>query len=120
MSNEHRWPHFIIAGAMKSGTTSLHYILNHHDNIFVPAGEIFFFDMDDIQQHPDFCMDIAGGWAFHDYEQGYNHYLEWYEDFFRGAVDGQILGEDSVMGSEFGENGVQPFLHRHSAGALEG
>jgi hypothetical protein len=96
MSEKYRWPHFIIVGAMKAGTTSLHYILNHHDNMFVPTREIFFFDMDDIQQHPDFCVDGAGGWTFHDYEQEHSHYLNWYEDFFRGAADGQLLGEDST------------------------
>lgn len=39
-------PDFIIVGAMKSGTTSLHHILNQHKNIFIPARELAFFDLD--------------------------------------------------------------------------
>ena len=96
MFERYRWPHFIIAGAMKAGTTSLHHILNHHDNVFIPGREIFFFDLDDIHQHPDFCMNDAGGWTFHDYEQQYNPYLEWYQNFFHSAGDGQLIGEDST------------------------
>jgi sulfotransferase family protein len=96
MINRYQLPDFIIVGAMKAGTTSLHYILNQHNNVFIPGGEIYFFDIDDIQQHPDFFIDGSGQWIFHDYDQQYHHYLEWYHHFFRHAVDGQLVGEDST------------------------
>ena len=47
-------PDFIIAGATKSATTTLHTILNKHPDVFIPNGELHFFDMDDIFEHPDF------------------------------------------------------------------
>ena len=47
-------PDFIIGGAMKSGTTTLHNILNAHPRIFIPDGEVHFFDMDNVSQHSDF------------------------------------------------------------------
>jgi hypothetical protein len=96
MNNVARLPNFIIVGAMKAGTTSMHYILNRHDNVFIPAGEIHFFDLDDIQQHPDFFIDGRGKWIFHDYEHHYECYLDWYSRFFRNAIDGQLIGEDST------------------------
>ena len=89
-------PNFIIVGAMKAGTTSMHHILNHHDNVFIPGREIYFFDIDDVQQHPDFSMDDRGKWTFHDYEHYWNDYLDWYSSFFQNAADGQVIGEDST------------------------
>src|SRR5690606_38752775 len=47
-------PDFIIGGAMKSGTTTLHAILNKHPSIAMAHDELGFFDMDSILQHPDF------------------------------------------------------------------
>jgi hypothetical protein len=38
-----RFPDFIIAGAMKSGTSSLHHMLAQHPDIFIPDREIHFF-----------------------------------------------------------------------------
>lgn len=96
MNNRYRLPDFIIAGAMKAGTTSLHHILKHHKHVFLPEDEIFFFDLDDIQQHPDFFMDARGKWIFHDYERHYQDYLEWYSSFFESADDGQVIGDDST------------------------
>jgi hypothetical protein len=96
MNNTPRLPDFIIVGAMKAGTTSLHYILNHHNNVFIPRREIYFFDLDDVQQHPDFFMDARGEWTFHDYEHHCKDYLDWYSSFFRNAAEGQVVGEDST------------------------
>lgn len=41
-------PTFIIGGAMKAGTTSLHYYLQAHPQVFIPERpqELHFFDMD--------------------------------------------------------------------------
>jgi len=81
---------------MKAGTTSMHHILSHHENVFMPRREIYFFDMDDVQQHPDFFTDDRGRWIFHDYEQHGKDYLGWYSSFFQNAADGQVPGEDST------------------------
>ena len=44
-------PDFIIAGAAKCGTTSLHNILNSHSDVFIPQGEPHFFDHDNFCHH---------------------------------------------------------------------
>ncbi|KJZ18495.1 sulfotransferase family protein [Loktanella sp. S4079] len=49
-----RYPDFIIGGAPKCGTTSLHFILDQHDDIAIPHDEVHFFDADDPVSHPDF------------------------------------------------------------------
>lgn len=89
-----RHPDFIIGGAMKSGTSSLHVILDHHPDIYIPSGEVHFFCMDDIVQHPDFFNSIN---EFPDREQDVESTLEWYESFFEPASDGQLIGEDSTV-----------------------
>lgn len=47
-------PDFIIVRAMKSGTTTFHDMLNTHPDVFIPKGELHFFDHDDFIEHPDF------------------------------------------------------------------
>jgi len=68
-------PNFIIAGAAKSGTTSLVDILREHPKIFFPieypSAEIHFFDNDD------------------NYEKG----IDYYKHFFKSAKEDQIKGE---------------------------
>lgn len=90
-----RLPEFIIVGAMKAGTSSLHYILNQHEHIFIPDREIFFFDIDDIKQHPDFFIETPQKWFF-PCEQNFDKYLSWYKSFFKDAEESQIIGEDST------------------------
>ncbi|WP_462152139.1 sulfotransferase [Pseudoalteromonas xiamenensis] len=41
--SKHDIPDFMIIGAMKSGTTTLHEMLNRHPDIAIPRGELFFF-----------------------------------------------------------------------------
>ena len=91
-----RLPDFIIIGAMKAGTTSIHGILSHHDSIFMPDNELCFFDVDDIEQHNDFFIPAAGGWTFHDYERDFDAYLDWYAKAFEGARPDQLVGEDTT------------------------
>jgi hypothetical protein len=91
-----RLPDFLIVGAMKAGTTSLHYVLSHHECIFMPDPEIFFFTIDDIQQHPDFFVENSDGWTFHDYEKNFEEYLSWYGAFFKDAKENQVVGERST------------------------
>jgi Sulfotransferase family len=96
MNNGARLPNFIIVGAMKAGTTSMHHILNPHNNVFIPGREIYFFDIDDVEQHPDFSMDDDGKWTFRDWDRYWHDYLDWYQQFFQRAADGQVIGEDST------------------------
>lgn len=88
-------PDFIIAGAMKSGTTSLHYILGSHHRVFIPRKEIFFFSIDDVDQHLGFFRAAKGKWINWDYDRKFKDYLGWYESFFRSADPQHLIGEDS-------------------------
>lgn len=89
-------PDFIIAGAQKCGTTTLHHILNAHPQIYIPADEIFFFDIDDIEQHYDFFIREGEQWYYYDYDQYFDAYFAWYKAFFASAPDGAVIGEDST------------------------
>jgi hypothetical protein len=91
-----RLPDFLLVGAMKCGTTSLHHVLDHHPGLFLPRAELFFFDIDDVQQHPDFFVRTPRGWTFFDYEAEFERYLPWYAAHFAGAAPGQLVGEDST------------------------
>jgi hypothetical protein len=74
-----RLPDFVVIGAMKSGTTSLHGYLDDHPDVFV--------------SHPkelDFFLD-QGNWA-----RG----LDWYTDHFSAAPPEAVLGEVSPSYSQ--------------------
>jgi hypothetical protein len=90
------FPDFIIAGAMKCGTTSLHNILSTHPDIFIPEQEIHFFNIDDISQHPDFFIFRKNQWYFPNFNKNEEIYLKWYSSYFSNAIKGQIIGEDST------------------------
>jgi hypothetical protein len=92
-----RLPDFIIAGAMKCGTTSLHHILARHPYVFIPIPEIHFFDIDDLQQHPDFAFFARDRWWYPQFEDQHARYLSWYASFFREASPEQWIGEDSTI-----------------------
>ena len=89
-------PDFFIAGAQKCGTTTLHHILAEHPDVFVPFQELFFFDIDDFQMHWQFFANDRLQWRDIDFERDYREMLPWYEQFFRGARAGQLIGEDST------------------------
>ncbi len=91
-----RLPDFIIAGAMKCGTTSFRNILSHHRDIYIPDHEIFYFALDDIQQHPHFFSSEGREWRYHDVEGRREFYLSWYRSFFAAARADQIVGENST------------------------
>jgi hypothetical protein len=90
-----RLPDFIIGGAMKCATTSLHHILGSHPGVFLPPGEIKLFDIDEITLHPDNFPYVAGRWTDHEFEQRSTDYLEWYRQQFAAAPAGALIGEDS-------------------------
>lgn len=89
-------PDFIICGAMKSGTTTLHAILAKHPDIYIPEKEIHFFDMDNIIQHPDFNSFDKGCWSSHSVEKSPEKYWHWYTSNFTTATENQLVGEDST------------------------
>lgn len=86
-------PHFIVVGAQKSGTSSLHSILGAHPDVFIPDREIFFFDIDDPVQHPDF---ISSSGELRDFDADFANYEAWYVRFFESASARQVRGEDST------------------------
>lgn len=89
-------PDFIIAGAMKCGTTSLYHDLKGHPDIFIPPLEIGFFDIDEIRQHPDFFKFRRGRWHAQSFDPQDRELIGWYRGLFRGAEPGQVKGERSV------------------------
>lgn len=88
-------PHFIMVGAPKCGTTSMHAMLASHPDVFIPENEVFFFDVDDVMAHPDFFVH-RDGLSFHDYEGQFDDYLAWYRSLFKDAKPGQVIGEDTT------------------------
>lgn len=92
-----RIPDFIICGAMKCGTTSLHHLLGHHPRVFIPDREVHFFDIDDALEHPDFAWFDGGRWIAPRLENDPRRYWEWYARFFEGAGADQLVGEDSTV-----------------------
>lgn len=82
---------------MKSGTSSLHGILAQHRDVFIPNGEIHFFCLDDIVQHPDFFLHGQEDLRSQDYDRDFERNLQWYRTFFDPARDEQWIGEDSTI-----------------------
>lgn len=65
-------PNFIIAGAEKSGTSSLAFLLSQHSDIFMPAQkELHFFENDQ------------------NFEKG----ISWYQEQFQGQLSESAVGE---------------------------
>lgn len=91
-----RLPDFIIGGAAKSGTSTLHELLDRLPGVFIPAREIFLFTIDDFEQHPEFSVAGDGGWEPRDFAANRDEYLAWYSAFFADAPDGALVGEDST------------------------
>ena len=88
-------PDFMIGGAMKSGTSSIHIILNTHPNVFIPTSEIHFFDIDNILQHSDFNTFNKSKWISQNMEENPEKMWNWYYDKFK-KQKAQIIGEDST------------------------
>src|SRR5690554_1492567 len=92
-------PDFIIGGAMKSGTTTLHSILDRHPAIGMAHGELGFFDMDSILSHPDFhffnCK--SKEWTIQSMEEHPSELWNWYYSQFENlGREGGLIGEDST------------------------
>lgn len=92
-------PDFIIGGAMKSGTTTLHTILNRHPSIDLAHDELGFFDIDNIINHPDFNFfnKKTKKWMVQSMEEYPEKLWRWYYsnfDFLK--KENNIIGEDST------------------------
>ena len=92
-----RLPDFIIGGAMKAGTTSLHHALAHHPEVFIPERELHFFCLDDIAEHPDYMGPVDGEWIRHDFDRDFEAYFTWYRSFFDAAGPTRVIGERSTV-----------------------
>ena len=91
-----RLPDFIIGGAVKAATSSIHRMLAAQPEIYVPNGEIFYFDFDDFHQHPFLFTDGRGQWRHLDFESQADGMLDWYTGHFAAAAAGDLVGEDSA------------------------
>ncbi len=78
---------------MKSGTTSIHHHLSAHPGVFIPEPELFFFDSDDVVQHPQL---LRRGFALPDYREDLPWRIDRYRAWFEPAAEGQLLGEDTT------------------------
>lgn len=74
-SSHDRLPDFLIIGAMKAGTTTLHRHLSAHPGVFMPA-----------VKEPEFFVA----------EKTWGRGLDWYARLFASAPPGAVLGEAST------------------------
>lgn len=95
-SRERRVPEFIIGGAMKSGTTSLHTLLAAHPDVYMPETEIPFFDVDDFCNHPNLHAAGPTAWVDQDFEDHFEDHLAWYTSFFEEASAGARVGKTAT------------------------
>lgn len=88
-------PNFVIAGAMKCGTTSLHAALEQHPDVSLPEGEVQLLSIDDFVENPVFSPCVEGEWVHQDFDRFFDEYCNWHAARHRNAKSGQILGEDA-------------------------
>lgn len=88
-------PDFIIAGATKCGTWSMHRILAAHPQIFIPQNEVFFFSLDDFDIHRHVFQSFDDRWEYPDLEESWDEYFTWYQSLYADAPDDLVYGEDS-------------------------
>ncbi|MEM7004894.1 MAG: sulfotransferase [Pseudomonadota bacterium] len=91
-----RYPDFIIGGAPKCGTTSLHFILDQHKEIALPEEEIFYFGTDDPIVHPDFFFRDGKDLSYYDNRPKNKARLDQYAAKFEPLADVPFVGEDST------------------------
>jgi len=89
-------PNFIISGAMKCGTTSLHTILVQHPDVFICQSKLYSFDMDHIAQYPDFNPLLKRAWQTSQLKKCSGQYWQWSSPQFKKTGANQLKGEDST------------------------
>ena len=91
-------PDFILGGAMKCATSSLHHLLRQHEEIYLSEGETHFFSMDDAVQHPGFFFPArASSHPSPDYDRDLASNLDWYRSLFDPARPAQAIGDYSTI-----------------------
>ena len=96
MQTSDRLPDFIIGGAPKCGTTSLHFILGQNPEIGLPDEEIHYFDADDPIAHPDFLHVENRELQWYDPRLSEEANLAWYKSWFAPHAHLPFVGEDST------------------------
>lgn len=91
-----RFPDFIIGGAPKCGTTSLHFILDQHPDIALPDEELHYFDADDPITHPDFFFTERGELRHYDNRTENAAFRARYAACFAPHAASPLIGEDST------------------------
>lgn len=87
-------PDFIIGGAPKCGTTSLHQVLDQHPDVWMAKNELYFFDADDPIAHGDFLGMEGDDLVARSPDDP--ALMDWYQNRFSDAPDGCLTGEDST------------------------
>lgn len=88
-------PDFIIGGAMKSGTSTLHQILARHPKVFIPQKELGFFDIDNPLEHSDYNYYDKSQDRWITQTMVSEKHWPWYENMFIKGRD-LMKGEDST------------------------
>lgn len=88
------FPDFIIAGAPKAGTTTLHNLLHQHKDIEIQIKELHFFDADDPLSHYEFFQTKNGSLQWKDPDSP--NARQWYAAQFADMGQGSLKGEDST------------------------
>ena len=96
-SKNNHVPDFIIAGSAKSGTTTLHDILNSHPDIFIPDGEPHFFYIDNFSYHHEnkYFDNNINLWNYISIINNKEKLWSWYSDKFKGN-EHLLTGDDST------------------------
>lgn len=88
-------PHFVICGAMKSGTSTLHHILASHPGVFIPQIEPQFFCCDDFDGLCECSAYQGNDRVSPPNYHGWDRLWQWYSKLFKPGVEaGKVLGED--------------------------
>lgn len=82
---EFKLPNFLIIGAAKSGTTSIHNYISQHPEVFMSS-----------VKEPHFFADIPKGTKGGNYASHAINDLEQYKDLFKGVSEQSLIGESSV------------------------
>lgn len=90
-------PNFIIGGAPKCGTTSLHFILGQQPDIGIPDDEVNYFDADDPIIHPDYFFAEGRGFRWYDPRADHAENRDWYLSRFTRFGNCRLWGEDSTL-----------------------
>lgn len=88
-------PDFVIIGAMRAGTTTLHHVLGAHPAVFIPDAENFVLDDDDFEEHAE-AWRTADGWRVPDPDPSPDALAARWAATFAGARPGQRLGLDAT------------------------